>query len=164
MHPPRDFLDSAQTDSPSQHGGVALLHNMGCRPQTTIRHTGLDRCHRLQFVLHVAPGAVGRFLNKKLYGRSGFTIMPHDDWKTLTKAVLRPCPELALLPDVAAVAAYDTFGTILPGIGDNPRVVLAVLARCAGGVFLRDRSPHISLNQIKRSVTLIAPHNWRPPS
>ena len=131
--------------------GASLLHNMSCRPNTAVTHTGVDQCPPNSLFTEFC----------ETFG----VAMPEDGdgWKALTDAANLPCPELMLLPAVAAVLV-NAPGNVFPGISDNPRLALAVLARCSGGIFIRDRPPVITSDHIKNTITLIAPLSWRPPS
>ena len=142
--------------------GASLLHNMSCRPNTAVTHTGVDQCHRICILSELTP--TPNLLFTELCATFGVD-MPEDGdgWKALTNAANLPCPELMLLPPVAAVLA-NAPGKVFPGISDNPRLVLAVLARCSGGIFIRDRPPVITSDQMKKTVTLIAPLSWKAPS
>lgn len=142
--------------------GASLLHNMSCRPNTAVTHTGVDQCHRICILSELPPSPNSLFT--EFCATFGVDIPADGDgWKALTDAANLPCPELMLLPPVAAVLV-NAPGQVFPGISDNPRLVLAVLARCSGGIFIRDRPPVITSDQIKNTVTLIAPLSWKAPS
>ncbi len=142
--------------------GAALLHNMSCRPNTAVTHTGVDQCHRICILTDLPRPPNSLFTE---FCETFGVDMPEDGdgWKALTDAANLPCPELMLLPAVAAVLV-NAPGNVFPGISDNPRLALAVLARCSGGIFIRDRPPVITSDHIKNTITLIAPLSWRPPS
>ncbi len=150
---------------PTEHvptvAGASLLHNMSCRPNTAVTHSGVDHCHRICILTDLPREPCSLFTQ---FCETFGVDMPDDGdgWQALTDAANLPCPELMLLPPVAAVLV-NTPGKVFPGISDNPRLALAVLARCSGGIFIRDRPPVITSDQIKRSVTLIAPLSWKAP-
>lgn len=163
-----------------------LLHNMSCRPDTTIINNGKDQCVRIRFALEIprtsiqAPPPAGQGPPKPIvvngislqFGKTlemavlcplfGISIRRGDDpWQALRDFANEPCPELALLPAAASVSA-NTSGRSIAGLTDNPRLQLAVLARCSAKVFIRDWPPVISIEKLTRDVTLIAPAHWKP--
>ena len=107
--------------------GAALLHNMSCRPNTAVTHTGVDQCHRICILTDLPRPPNSLFTE---FCETFGVDMPEDGdgWKALTDAANLPCPELMLLPAVAA-ALVNAPGNVFPGISDNPRLALAVLAR-----------------------------------
>ena len=103
--------------------GAALLHNMSCRPNTAITHTGVDQCHRICILTDLPRPPNSLFTE---FCETFGVDMPEDGdgWKALNDAANLPCPELMLLPAVAAVLV-NAPGNVFPGIKRQP-------ATCAG--------------------------------
>ena len=137
------------------------LHMWG-RPGASVTHAGTDLCRRLHFSLRVPPPtAARRFADLcPLFGLA----VPEDGdgFPVLMAYAAEPCPKLEWLPAVAA-AEPTCRGESIAGFTDDPRLVLAVLARCSGRVFLRDRAPSISTPQIRATLDLLVPRSWKEP-
>ncbi len=137
-----------------------LLHNMSCGPNATIVHTGTDACRRLRFALPGGPLTTYKWIES--CQRLGIPCAPADDgYALLVARAARPHPLLARLPAVASVLA-NAGGDEVPGWTDDPDLILAVLARSTGKVFLRDQPPVIATDRFQRSVTLLMPRSWSP--
>ena len=137
-----------------------LLHNMSCGPNATIVHTGTDACRRLRFALPGGPLTTSKWIES--CQRLGIPCAPADGgYALLVARAAQPHPLLARLPAVASVLA-NAGGDELPGWSDDPDLILAVLARSTGKVFLRDQPPVITTERFQRSVTLLVPRTWSP--
>lgn len=156
---------SARTEQPAGPAPAAApwLQNMSCRPTATIVHQGKDACRRLLFAMPSTPRpASTRFAD--LCPPFGLQApSDQDGYRVLLGFLREPCPKLAALPAVA-VAERSTRGDLLPGLTDDPRLVLAVLTRCTGRIFLRDRDPSITSDQIQKPVVLLLPPSWKEPA
>lgn len=142
------------------HQPPRLLHNMSCRPDATIAHTGADACKRLRFVLPGGPLTTTKWVER--CDRLGIPWAPTDDgYSLLVARAARGHPLLARLPAVASVLA-NAGGDELAGWTDNLDLILAVLSRSTAKVFLRDQAPVIATDRFQRSVTLLLPRTWAP--
>ena len=143
-------------------GGAPWLHNMSCRPGATVVHQGTDLCRRLRFTLNIPQDPkLRRYAD--LCPLFGLPVPKDGDGFPLLMACLaEPCPKLAALPAVAAVDPAGR-GETVAGFNDDPRLALAVLARCSGRVFMRDRTPGLSTPQIRATLDLLVPRSWKEP-
>ncbi|NBX25773.1 MAG: hypothetical protein EBQ99_06955 [Planctomycetes bacterium] len=142
-------------------GRRPTLQNMSCRPDATVQHQGQHQCRAIRFAFPASEGDATPSLSSLAWAvdpirRPGVSLIQH-----LERVAAEPCPLLAKLPSVAAVH-LNASGESLPGLTDQPRLVLAVLCRCNGRVFIRDRAPCISEDRLLRSITLLAPCSWNP--
>lgn len=155
-------MNAHERTIPPHAAGAPWIHNMSCRPGASVVHTGTDACRRLRFSLNVPlHPAVRRYA--ELCPMFGLPVPADDDgFPVLMAFVNEPCPKLAALPAVA-VADPAARGESITGFTDDPRLVLAVLARCSGRVFLRDRAPSISTPQIRATLDLLVPRSWKEP-
>lgn len=135
-----------------------LLHNMSCRPDATVQHTGTHdgRALRFGFVFTAKrPPRITDVLPAIGLPRARTeNVLSH-----LQRLAGEPCHLLRQLPAVAAVHA-NAAGEQVPGLTDHPLLVLAVLTRCSGSLFMRDRPPAVTEDRLLRSITLLAPKNW----
>ena len=140
----------------------ALLHNMSCRPDANVQWTGTHDGRVLRFAFAFPtkrPPQLTDVLPAMGLPRSHKNhVQAH-----LERLAAEPCLSLAKLPPVAAVHA-NAAGEQVPGLTDDPLLVLAVLTRCSGALFLRDRPPCVTADRVLRSITLIAPKTWNPTS
>ena len=156
-----------QQPPPFRMGGPSgrrpsLLQNMSCRPDATVEHNGRHHCRALRFGF--APAADRPLRLSDLLPVLGLKRRSNEALlQKIERMTQEPCPLLASLPAVAAVHS-NAAGESLPGLTDQPLLVLAVLVRCNGGVFMRDRVPAVSEERLLRSVTLLAPLSWNPAS
>ena len=140
----------------------ALLHNMSCRPDATVQHTGTHAGRALRFAFAFPAKRPPRLTD--VLPAMGFPrAQTNNVLAYLERHAAEPCALLATLPPVAAVHA-NAAGEQLPGLTDDPLLVLAVLTRCSGALFLRDRPPCVTADRVLRSITLIAPKTWNPTS
>lgn len=153
----RDMGDRAE--APARGAGAQpLIHNMSCRPTVTVTHTGVAQCTRLLFTSALLPGD-GKPL-EECCAAFGLTAPAADlAYARLMEAASEPCPLLARLPPVAAVMR-NTHGQCIPGLTDDPRLLLAVMSRCFGHVFMRDLPPSITSDSFRLQVTLLVPKSW----
>lgn len=149
--------------SPDRRAGSRWLQNMSCRPSATIVHEGKDLCRRLLFAMPAEPRpASTRFADLCVpFGLQAPS--DRDGYRVLMEFIREPCPRLAALPAIAA-AERTMRGVALPGFTDDPRLVLAVLSRSTGSVFLRDREPSLTSDQIQKPVVLLLPPTWKEPA
>jgi len=159
MTRPRDMGDCAEAP-PRGAGATAppLLHNMSCRPTATVTHTSAALCRRLKFASALWPASPTAFADFcPAFGLPTPTVA--EGYACLVKAAGEPCPLLAKLPPVAAVMR-NAPGEPLAGLTDNPQLMLAVMSRCFGHVFMRDVPPSITTDSFRQQVTLLIPHSW----
>ncbi len=57
---------------------------------------------------------------------------------------------------VAAVVS-PAKSEFLPDLSDNPRLALSVLCRCSDKVFIRDKSPIVTLANLRRDIGIVLP-------
>jgi len=135
-----------------------LLHNMSCRPDATVQHTGTHHGRALRFGFALSADRSPRLSDVQLAlglrRKRGETLLDQ-----LERIAAEPCPLLAQLPAVAAVHGVAA-GEVVPGLTDQPLLILAVLTRSSGNLFLRDRPPAVTQDRVLRSITLLAPANW----
>jgi hypothetical protein len=142
----------------------ALLHNMSCRPDANVNHTGTHHGGALRIGFAFAPDAKRPPRLTDVLPAMGFPrAQTNNVLAYLERHAAEPCALLAKLPPVAAVHA-NAAGEQVPGLTDDPLLVLAVLTRCSGALFLRDRPPCVTADRVLRSITLIAPKTWNPTS
>lgn len=140
----------------------ALLHNMSCRPDAKVQHTGTHAGRALRFAFAFPTKRPTR-LTDVLSAMRLPRAREENALAHLERVAAEPCALLGKLPPVAAVHA-NAAGEQVQGLTDDPRLVLAVLTRCNGAVFLRDRPPCVTEDRVLRSITLIAPMTWNPTS
>jgi hypothetical protein len=135
-----------------------LIHNMSCRPTFTVTHKSAAQCRRLRFSSPQWPAAATAFAD---YCPTFGLPMPTaaEGYARLVEAAAEPCPLLARLPPVAAVLR-NAPGESIAGLTDDPRVLLAVMSRCFGSVFMRDLPPSITSDSLRLQVTLLIPKSW----
>lgn len=150
----------------------ALLH-MGGTPQARAEHSGVNRCCRMRFsppqslgsrwaaqVSANNPLVVPRLEYRDICGGFGVTLSGDEDaYEALVRTLATPPAELQRLPPIAAIAAGGA-GDEIPGFTDSLAVVLAVLARCAGRIFMRDQPPTVLFERLCRPVVLLIPETW----
>lgn len=135
-----------------------ILNNMSCRPTVTITHSSAAQCRRLMFSSPLWPKDAQAFA--EFCPVFGLPRPPAaDGYARLAEAASEPCPQLARLPPVAA-ALRNAPGESVAGITDDPRLLLAVLTRCFGAVFMRDVPPSVTSDSFRGPVTLLIPHSW----
>ena len=135
-----------------------LIHNMSCRPTVSITHTSRALCRRVRFTSPkwpIEPEAFADFC--PAFGLPTPSLA--DGYATLVQAAEAPCPLLARLPPVAAVLR-NAGGDAIPGLTDDPTLLLAVMTRCFGSVFLRDLPPSVTSDSFRSPVTLLVPDSW----
>ena len=138
----------------------ALLHNMSCRPDANVHHTGTHHGGALRIGFAFAPDAKRPPRLTDVLPAMGLRrVRVEQVLANLERLAAEPCALLAKLPPVAAVHA-NAEGAHLPGFTDDPLLVLAVLTRCNGAVFMRDRAPCVTEDRLLRSITLLTPRNW----
>ncbi|MBU3728617.1 MAG: hypothetical protein FGM37_05140 [Phycisphaerales bacterium] len=139
-------------------GAQPRIHNMSCRPTVTLTHKSDPQCRRLRFSTATWPASATAFAD---YCPALGLPMPTaaEGYARLLEAASEPCPLLARLPPVAAVMR-NAAGESIAGLTDNPRVVLAVMSRCFGHVFMRDLPPSITSDSLRLQVTLLIPKSW----
>lgn len=142
-----------------------LLHNMSCMPHAPVKHEGRDACR----VLRLRGEWAGPWPRRPrsfaaLCPMFGLTPVPGDDgWRTLMALASEPCPALARMPAVAPVQlGGPATGPVHGEFTADTRLLLAVLARTAGGVFIRDRAPALTEPAAIRPLSLFAPSSWNP--
>lgn len=140
---------------------MSVLQCGGAGLRNSVSHTSPDRCQRLRFVPPSPSGGEGSGFSEVCHAYGIEVVDGDDPWQLLMAAASAPCGGLACLPPVAAVRRTG-LGTGLPGITDQPLVVLAVLARCCGSVFLRDRSPLVEIATLTTETDILIPANWSP--
>ena len=149
--------------SPTSIEGASDRLKMWARPSATIVHDGTDLCRRLRFGLAIGNDPRPRRF-ADLCPLLGLPAPEDGDgYPVLMDFLSEPCPKLALLPAVAAVDRTAR-GEQIAGFTDDPRLLLAVLARCSGHVFLRDRSPSLSTPQLIATIDLLVPRSWKEPA
>ncbi len=135
-----------------------VLHNMSCRPDATAQYSGRDACQRLRFWVDALVPTLSTW--REVCQVFGVACAPDDEGYTqLAAAAAQPCPSLVRLPPVAGVLR-NAPGDALAGLTDDPSVVLAVLARAASHVYLRDGAPTLTTDRFRLPVTLIIPTSW----
>jgi len=139
---------------------TALLHNMSCRPTAVIKHQGSDQCQRLRFTANLTGIAPDTDFFELCHAFGVELPTNGDGWSALNDAANEPCPELLRMPAMMAVCE-NSLGTVVPQLCDNPRVILAVLTRSTSKLFIRNWTPVITMAKLRRSVTLLAPLNWK---
>lgn len=137
---------------------VPLIHNMSCRPSVTVHHKSPDQCRRVRF--HSAAWPKGATAYADFFPIFGLPKPAAEDgYARLTEAASEPCPQLSRLPPVAA-ALRNAAGDTVAGLSDDPRLMLAVMTRCFGKVFMRDVPPSVTTESIRFPVTLLIPLSW----
>ncbi len=144
-------------------GRRPTLQNMSCRPDATVQHQGQQECRAIRFAfnpvaMNTRPSLASLASEVDPMRPPGISGIRH-----LERLAAEPCQLLAALPPVAAVL-LNAPGESIRGLTDQPRLVLAVLCRCNDRVFIRDRAPAVTEDRLFRSVTLLAPRSWNPPS
>lgn len=135
-----------------------ILHNMSCRPTVTIQHASAAQCRRLKFSSPLWPKDAQAFAEFcPAFGLP--TPAAADGYARIAEAASEPCPQLARLPPVAA-ALRNAPGDPVAGLTDDPRLLLAVLVRCFGKVFMRNVPPSVTSDSFRGPVTLLIPHSW----
>jgi hypothetical protein len=135
-----------------------LIHNMSCRPTVSIVHSSAALCRRVRFTSPkwpIEPEAFADFC--PAFGLPTPSVA--DGYARLVEAADAPCPLLARLPPVAAVLR-NAAGDAIPGLTDDPTLLLAVMTRCFGSVFLRDLPPSVTSDSFRNPVTLLIPDSW----
>lgn len=139
-------------------GATPLIHNMSCRPTVSITHKSAALCRRVRFTSPKWPFEPKAFAD--FCPAFGLPTPPvADGYGTLVAAAEEPCPLLARLPPVAAVLR-NAGGDAIPGLTDDPTLLLAVMTRCFGSVFLRDLPPSVTSESFRNPVTLLIPESW----
>lgn len=135
-----------------------LIHNMSCRPTVSIVHSSAALCRRVRFTSPKWPFEPESFADFcPAFGLPEPSVA--DGYGTLVAAAEAPCPLLARLPPVAAVLR-NAGGDAIPGLTDDPKLLLAVMTRCFGSVFLRDLPPSVTSDSFRNPVTLLIPESW----
>ena len=134
------------------------IHNMSCRPTVTVTHKSAAQCRRIRFSSTLWPTNATAFAE---FCPAFGLPMPAlaDGYARLAEAASEPCPLLARLPPVAAVMR-NASGDSIAGLTDDPRLMLAVMSRCFGNVFMRDVPPSITTDSFRHQVTLLIPSSW----
>ena len=154
----QDSADARARPAHERARRTPLLHNMSCRPTVTIQHASQAQCRRLRFASRLWPKDAQAFADFcPVFGLP--TPAAEDGYARLAEAALEPCPKLARLPAVAA-ALRNAPGDSIPGLTDDPRLLLAVLSRCFGTVFMRDVPPSVTSDSFRGPVTLLIPSSW----
>jgi len=159
MSRPRDMGDRAEVPARGAGAGAQpLIHNMSCRPTVTVTHKSSAQCRRLRFSSSLWPAAATAFAD---YCPAFGLPMPtaSEGYARLVEAAAEPCPLLARLPPVAAVMR-NAPGDSIAGLTDDPRLMLAVMSRCFGNVFMRDVPPSITSDSLRLQITLLIPNSW----
>lgn len=134
------------------------IHNMSCRPTVTVTHRSAAQCRRIRFASSLWPADARAFAEFcPAFGLP--TPAVADGYARLVEAAAEPCPLLARLPPVAAVLR-NASGDSIAGLTDDPRLLLAVMSRCFGSVFMRDVPPSITTDSFRQQVTLLIPSSW----
>jgi len=151
------------TPPPFRLGGPSgrrppVLQNMSCRPTVAVEHQGGHAGRVLRFGF-AAPS--GQPVDLSVVMASlGLVDRPDMSMgRQVHLLAMQPSPLLDRLPAVAAVRA-NAEGEMVPGLTDQPLLILAVPTRCSDRVFLRDREPAVSLDRLCRSITLLLPPSW----
>lgn len=153
-----DACSLPQPSGPERADTTPLIHNMSCRPQVSIAHKSAALCRRVQFTSPKWPKDPQAFAD--FFPMFGLPKPPvADGYARLVEAADAPCPLLARLPPVAAVLR-NAVGEAIPGLTDDPKLLLAVMTRCFGSVFLRDLPPSVTSDSLRQPVTLLIPESW----
>jgi hypothetical protein len=161
MQPPLESRRSRRSHLGRPVAGVPhLLQNMGCRPNATVEHTGAHDGRALRIGFALPPDRAPRLTDvSQAIGRP--RLRGETALHQLERLAAESCALLTRLPPVAAVRS-NAQGEQVPGLTDDPLLVLAVLTRCHGALFLRDRPPCVTTDRLFRSITLLAPRTWNP--
>lgn len=125
-----------------------------------VDYRGVDHCIRIRFAPFNDYPKVAAY--SELCAAFGVDCAdPNDGYERLVAAANAPCTSLMRLPPVAGVLS-NSVGDSIPGLTDDTKVMLAVLARCTHHAFLRDGAPVISFALLARNVTLLIPSSWKP--
>lgn len=81
----------------------------------------------------------------------------------LRRAASHQAPQLAALPAVAPVVP-PVKAEVRPGLSTDPLLALAILCRCSNTVFIRDRSPTVSLANLARDIAIVLPLSTKESS
>ena len=152
-----------------------LLHNMSVPPKTVVRYEGLAGLFRESGFGGSGVGAI-KFRNAGVYGSTvGFQLparFPVEDAAAICAALGHPKePD----PDAALVALIETRarelslpdGCVVSSRTDSRAVsqadvlsTLAVLTKCSLRVWLRAKTPNLTVLRSRRDVTLLVPPTY----
>ncbi len=123
-----------------------------------VTHKSAAQCRRIRFSSPLWPADATAFAEFcPAFGLPRPAVA--DGYARLAEAAAEPCPLLARLPPVAAVMR-NVAGDDIAGLTDDPRLMLAVMSRCFGNVFMRDVPPSITTDSLRHQVTLLIPNSW----
>jgi len=143
-------------DSMAGVAPAAVLHNMSSRPSATIGHEGRHACDLVRISLACFTDQkdnpvqtwcqlLGLLFETDLHGL-----------EQLRGIVSRVSPALVTLPAIAPVVP-PIRSVARPGLSDDPRLALSVLCRCSDRVFIRGKSPTVTLANLRRDMALVLP-------
>lgn len=161
MSVPLELLTTSTRGRAETAQAHTLLHNMSCRPNVAVQHQGHNECCALRFGFQLPTDRAPSLNDILLTLKITHTRMANS-LAAIAALALEPCPLLDRMPPVAAVR-LNVAGDEIPGLTDQPLLILAVLARCGSGMFIRDRPPIVTKDRILHSVTLFAPQSWKHP-
>ncbi len=133
---------------------ATLLHNMGCRPGVPVRHRAAHACSLVSFGLPVFALSNGGIL-EQWCNLLGVVSTSMDARLEAILAIAQESPtSLDRLPPVASVVAAGSSMRVV-GLSDDPRLAIHVLSRCSNKVFIRGKSPVVSLETLSRHIALV---------
>lgn len=146
---PHDAIDNPPT---------AVLLNMGGRPSSSVTLAGLHGCDLRRISLacftekicnpaHAWCQLLGLPCENEVHGLA-----------QLRRAMQHKPPSLAALPPMASVVQSPKVASQHhASFSTDPQLVLSVLCRCSCAVFVRDRSPLVTLANLSRDLALVLP-------
>jgi hypothetical protein len=136
---------------------------MSSRPSATIGHEGRHACNLVRITLV-------RFTDQKVDAVLAWCRVlgvPFEDevrgLEQLRRIVAEAPTALASLPAVAPVVP-PTKSEFRLGLSDDPRLALSVLCRCSDRVFIRGKSPMVTLANLCRDIAIVLPLKPEEPA